>query len=102
MGLGSRILMSLRFFASLIAKSTMCTAVLQKDVLTVLRFSIYLLILIYSFCNIAVLIVHNNFSVFFPNAKTSRRRAMFSVTVFTSQTSVGWRHLQRVPDTDSC
>ena len=44
MGKGSRILMFLRFFASLIAKLTMCTAVLQKDFLTVLRFCIYLLI----------------------------------------------------------
>ena len=31
------------FFASLIAKLTMCTAVLQKDFLTVKRFCIYLL-----------------------------------------------------------
>ena len=31
------------FFASLIAKLTMCTAVLQKDFLTVQRFCIYLL-----------------------------------------------------------
>ena len=44
-------------FASLIANLTMCTAVLQKDFLTVLRFCIYLLILIDVFCNIAVLIV---------------------------------------------
>ena len=45
MGEGSRILMFfLRFFASLIAKLTMCTAVLQKDFLTGLRFCIYLLI----------------------------------------------------------
>ena len=44
MGIIAVFLCFLRFFSSLVAKLTMCTAVLQQDFLTVLRFCIYLLI----------------------------------------------------------